>query len=681
MPVNMIDVGALPALPQVLIDLIDACGRQDVTVSDVGPIISRDPALTARVLQLANSALFGARHPIGDIGQAVVFLGLDILRNLAISASVHEVFRVGKGDNRWMAVFWHRAILSASFCQKLAVKLACDKPSDAYLAGLLDGIGMLFFYVRMPERYAAMLTDTPRKDWETALCAAEATAFGYTRREIGGMLLRTWKLAELAELVAAPSLERLPSVADLLSVLTIARLRLTGQTADSSIFPDQRWLKAAEIEDLYAAAEDSVDELARMMGLRIESPLVELPVVAPEEDGKRRLTDRMLSMARLEGLLASLLAASDLAGICQVLEQGMAVLLGVEYVLPLIPDHDRLQFYPSRRNPLHDALSGRLWPENDRDSCVALCRGAGFTCHISQEAGGQAEREILVRFGTTALLAAPVPLDTRRRGVALLGLNEGQLPAVQKYQETILLFTSHVGARIHQEEMRRRQARLLARRELQVAENIARGILHEIVNPLATVRNAIRVMEDKLVSGNGLAAILALIGGESERIGQVAGQLRCLAESVQEARLQEIDLNDLLAEIVTLFRGLAPERRFDEHYDAALEPFSSSPDILRQTLEILLDTAGKAVADGGVVTVATSDSGDGLATVDIRISERRDPAWRGDILVAQLARKRLFAVGGRVISRADGESGWLFRLTAPTTPSALEGDENFLFDY
>jgi len=679
---KMIDVNSLPALPQVLVELVDACSHPDASMSEIATIVSRDPALVAKVLQLANSALFSTRYPIVDTSQAVVFLGLDMLRNLAISVSAHEVFRAGKRNSRWVAIFWHRAIVTASFCQKLALKLHYHRPSEAYLAGLLDSIGMLFFYVQAPGHYAAMLAEIQQKDWETTLAARETAFFGFSHAEIGGILLRKWKLDDLAEAVASQSLGALPPEADLLSILTIARQRFVREEPDSlPVLSDQNWLDLDELEKLYQEAEASAEELARMMGIRLELSSAAAPSTAmPADDGRRRLTDRMVSMARLDGLLSSLLCASDLPGICRAVEQGMAILLGVGRVVPLIPDRDKLRFCPSRYNSLYGELTHRFWPEDDRDSCVARCRKDGLTCQISQGRSIEVERDILALFGTTALLAVPLPFHMRRCGAVLIGFDEGQLPALQAGQETILLFTAHAGARLRQEEMREQQTRLVARRELQVAENIARGILHEIVNPLATVQNAIQVMKNNFVTGQDMAATLAILGGETERIGRVAGQLRGLSERVREVRLQDVDINSFLADTVGQFRARAPKRHFLENFDATLPLFISSPDILQQSMAILLETAARIAAADGVITINTSHSQDGLAMVEIHLSKRSDPDWPGDLLVVQLARQRLYAIDGKIVSRQDGESGWLFRLTVPMTPPVLERNETFLFD-
>ena len=84
--------GKLPVLPEVLLSLLAACEDQDCSISDIADIISRDPALSLRVLQLVNSAYYGCRHSFGGIEQAVIYLGANTVKNLAVTTSVHQVF-------------------------------------------------------------------------------------------------------------------------------------------------------------------------------------------------------------------------------------------------------------------------------------------------------------------------------------------------------------------------------------------------------------------------------------------------------------------------------------------------------------------------------------------------------------------------------------------------------------
>ncbi|HFQ89821.1 MAG TPA: HDOD domain-containing protein, partial [Desulfobulbus sp.] len=85
--------GNLPSMPQVLVRLIDACHQPEVDLQKVARIVSKDSTLTAKILQLVNSAFIGARSAFIDVRQAVIYLGADTVRNLAVSISVQQVFR------------------------------------------------------------------------------------------------------------------------------------------------------------------------------------------------------------------------------------------------------------------------------------------------------------------------------------------------------------------------------------------------------------------------------------------------------------------------------------------------------------------------------------------------------------------------------------------------------------
>lgn len=115
--------GKLPVLPEVLLALLSACEDEDTPISAIAEIISRDPALSLRVLQLVNSAYYGFRHSFGGIEQAVVYLGANTIKNLAVTTSVHQVFEqkktAGSGHND-TGVFWYHSLMTATVAKRLA---------------------------------------------------------------------------------------------------------------------------------------------------------------------------------------------------------------------------------------------------------------------------------------------------------------------------------------------------------------------------------------------------------------------------------------------------------------------------------------------------------------------------------------------------------------------------------
>ena len=106
----------LPQLPQVLIQLIDVCRAEEVDIRLVAQTVAQDISITTKTLQLANSAFLGARSQFKNIDQAVIFLGVDTVRNLAISVSVHNVFgsdTEANSDHLDSEKFWYHSLLTA----------------------------------------------------------------------------------------------------------------------------------------------------------------------------------------------------------------------------------------------------------------------------------------------------------------------------------------------------------------------------------------------------------------------------------------------------------------------------------------------------------------------------------------------------------------------------------------
>ena len=150
--------GNLPSMPQVLVQLIDCCHNPEVPLQEIGRIVDKDAAISAKVLQLVNSVFIGSRTAIRSIEQAVIHLGMDTVRNLAISISVQQVFRRVE-TNGLLSIdrFWYHSYYNALLSRNIAVAIGDPNPSEAYLAGLLHDIGKLLLWMAFPGSYAPLL--------------------------------------------------------------------------------------------------------------------------------------------------------------------------------------------------------------------------------------------------------------------------------------------------------------------------------------------------------------------------------------------------------------------------------------------------------------------------------------------------------------------------------------------
>ncbi len=181
----------LPPLPRTYGALVQALSDPDAGLDTIARIVERDVAVTARILQVVNSPLFGTSRRILNIRTAVSFLGVDILKNLVLSAETFRAFEGAReiGGCSLESVHAH-AHLTARICRRLPVEQ--ELKEIANLAALLHDVGKLVLMTRLPDQFAQAVEQARQK--RKALHETEKEVFGVTHAAIGAYLLGLWGL-------------------------------------------------------------------------------------------------------------------------------------------------------------------------------------------------------------------------------------------------------------------------------------------------------------------------------------------------------------------------------------------------------------------------------------------------------------------------------------------------------
>jgi putative nucleotidyltransferase with HDIG domain len=192
----------LPTLPQVAAKVMQVVSNPMTAASDLNEVISVDQALTAKVLRLANSAYYGFPQEITTLTQAVVILGFNTIRNLALSVSVHKMLFEG-GDQGLFSFrdFWKHSVGTAIAAKMLAKKVGLKSEENAFTAGLMHDIGKNFFHQRDHAAYLLVL----RRSLEAGLplWRCERESFGMDHAQVGGWMAEKWNLpADLCRAIA-----------------------------------------------------------------------------------------------------------------------------------------------------------------------------------------------------------------------------------------------------------------------------------------------------------------------------------------------------------------------------------------------------------------------------------------------------------------------------------------------
>lgn len=229
---NRIDaLNQIPTIPAVLAPLLRYLQEpvEKLDVQKVTDLIAQDKALAAKVLQMANSPLFGRWQKIDSLRGAVVGLGFHRVSDIAMTCGVLNLTPESTGGID-PVVFWEHSLGCALVCRRLARLISFDDPSKAYLAGLLHDLGIVVNLWVLPEEFRAAF-ELARSE-RIPLHEAEQTILGFTHCDSGRILAEKWALSP--DLRDAVSLHHSPKQPDehsgLVAVVELSDLlcRLSG---------------------------------------------------------------------------------------------------------------------------------------------------------------------------------------------------------------------------------------------------------------------------------------------------------------------------------------------------------------------------------------------------------------------------------------------------------------------
>lgn len=204
-------VQSLPPLPNAVQRLLALTRKVDVDFNKIAQIIESDQVLTARTLRAANSALYGMSRRVETVSKATVLLGREAILNLALSASMLNLY--DGANQEWPIApesFWRHNIAVAHTAQWLARHQSAGNSESAFVAGLMHDIGKLVLLIHHRDAYADVLREA--QTGETPLPILEREALDTDHSEVGSLLCQHWKLPDT--ITEAVALHHTPSNAN-----------------------------------------------------------------------------------------------------------------------------------------------------------------------------------------------------------------------------------------------------------------------------------------------------------------------------------------------------------------------------------------------------------------------------------------------------------------------------------
>ena len=194
---------SLPSLPSLYLELNEELRRSEPSLAKVAKLISADIAMTAKILQLVNSAFFGLRCEVSKAYHAVELLGMDIVRALVLSTHVFSKFETDVLTDADVQHLWQHSLRCAASAKKIAALERCPQAlmDDCFTAALLHDAGKLIMASALRGQYKSVVEIA--KSGDKGLWEAEREVFGCGHAEIAAYLFGLWGLpASLVEAVA-----------------------------------------------------------------------------------------------------------------------------------------------------------------------------------------------------------------------------------------------------------------------------------------------------------------------------------------------------------------------------------------------------------------------------------------------------------------------------------------------
>lgn len=177
----------LPTLPGVIVKLNAMAGNDKATIQEMARLVSSDQVLSARVLRLVNSPSYGF-YRVSTISNAMILLGVDVVKSLAISSSIFEIME------KSVVGLWEHSLGAGVTANVIARKLQLPEPEEVSTAALLHDIGKVILKIKFSEEYDGIYARSGQG--KQALLDLEQEVLMTDHAEVGGWLTRSWFLPD-----------------------------------------------------------------------------------------------------------------------------------------------------------------------------------------------------------------------------------------------------------------------------------------------------------------------------------------------------------------------------------------------------------------------------------------------------------------------------------------------------
>jgi signal transduction histidine kinase/HD-like signal output (HDOD) protein len=652
-----IDATHLPSMPHVLLKLLEVCHAEDSTFEDLAKILNKDTALSAKIMSVVNSPIYGRAGKANSFEHNLVVLGMDAIKSIAISASIYHVFNQFSANAALdLKYFWRHSLTCATLAKMLAQKTAYGSPDEAYLSGMLHNVGQLVLWLNFPKEYASVVV--AERD-EAQLIALEEKHLGTTHSEVGAWLVNSWELQSFmsdAVLYHHDSLERVLDAHQLVKIIYVANamsLDLLVEGGEASVIAQRVFgLGADDVGELSAKAHEKVKQVARSLDIEIDELPGEEATSEHDTTGERRKyrahqvrasaastqsdNVKKLQLAREVrdiSLLGSARSAPaemvDEDAVLTSIQQSMHLLFGVQGAFFFLYDAEYNLLYGKSGGESRYRLVNELMTALEPGKNIVadtLLQNLPKRVFLSPEGNQPILDEQLIRLiQKEGVMCLPLTVRGKRIGVIVIGIDKKQLPRLEKQTKLITMFVAQSAATIDDFRTRLSQINLIEAERRAISDVKARKVVHEVNNPLSVMKNYIKVLQLKMREEDPAQQDLGVISDEIDRVAEIVRSLTKAVESKGRDG-DGVNINEVIADLVKLTQEVALKQSkiiIETRLGKDFPLMVTDRNKLKQVMMNLIKNATEAMPGGGKLILTTRDklNVDGSEYVEIVVED------------------------------------------------------------
>jgi HD-like signal output (HDOD) protein/signal transduction histidine kinase len=636
---NRLLIARLPAMPQILIKLIEHLQADDAGMPELAALIAKDAAMTSKILTVANSSAYHRNQRTVGLEQSLVSLGTDMIKTLVISESVFQTFNsFPHSSSTDLRGFWKGSLTTAVIARDIAKQMEYGHVEEAYLAGLLHNVGRLALLATAPKEYSFNFMARDDED----LCAVEQRTLQITHSEAGAWLIERWHLDSfLADSVLYhhEPIARLESAHPLIRIVRLAHLLCCHEDQQQAIKDAAHLvgLDGETLELIIKNADRQVEKSAAYLGIDLAGA-DDVPVPAayapPAVDPvQQRLSEEVRNMVLVSEMGQTFARQHGEAGLLEAMTRSARILFDFETAVVLM------------ENPTGHELHGMAVGEHQQrlaEFAIPLAKGGVVAAsalerklaYISRVGNNLqeltvAEEQLFRILGTESMVCLPLIANQRCLGMLIGGAPAWQMAGFQKRERFLQSFGTQAAAALETAISERGHAKRQIAHVAEEYREASRRVVHEVNNPLSIIKNYLSVLDGKLAKREPVVGEMSILNEEIDRVGQLINGLADL-QPTESSRVT--DVGRVVDDVLRLFRAtdfVPASVQIVVRMQEEPAEIDGDADLLKQILVNLVKNAVEALTDGGKIEISNrghvnrerklylelviSDSGPGLS--------------------------------------------------------------------